>query len=92
MRNEQDEKLQVKRQKIAAAETRIARLKAEISSQTRADDTRRKILIGSFVMAATSAKPESISMLKLNGRTLEEFLTKPTDRRLFGLPPAIASR
>lgn len=78
-----------KRQKIAAAEARIARLKAEINKQERAADTRRKILIGSFVMAATNLEPKEIIRLKLNGKRLDEYLNKPADRHLFGLASEI---
>ena len=85
MSNQQNEKLREKKQKIAAAEAQIARLKAEISRQARSDDTRRKILIGSFVMAATTANPSSVAMLQLNGRALNDFLVRPADRQLFGL-------
>lgn len=76
-----DEKLQ----RIAAAELRIARLKSEISRQARADDTRRKILIGSFVMAAASGDSIRLAELRLNGKSLDEFLSRPADRHLFGL-------
>ncbi|MES3040401.1 MAG: mobilization protein [Pseudomonadota bacterium] len=85
MSNQQNEKLIEKKQKIAAAEAQISRLKAEISRQARADDTRKKILLGSFIMAAISANPSSVAMLKLNGKRLDDFLLRPADRHLFGL-------
>jgi len=74
-----------KKQKIAAAEQRIARLRGEISRQARAADTRRKILIGSFVMASASTDPIQLARLKLNGKAFESFLVRTADRRLFGL-------
>lgn len=79
-------KIEEKRQRIAAAELRIARLKGEISRQARADDTRRKILIGSFIIATASGDLSRLAELRLNGKSLDEFLSRPADRRLFGLP------
>lgn len=48
----------------------------------RADDTRRKILAGSMVLARAE-KDEAARQKLLDG--LDKFLTRPDDRKLFGL-------
>lgn len=77
------------RQQIAAAEARIARLKNEVNKRAKAEDTRRRILLGSFVLAATKTNTTNLSRLgelfKMNGHAFGEYLTKPSDRRLFDL-------
>lgn len=59
-----------------------ARIKTAEAKQKRADDTRRKVLIGAMMldhMEKNEATKTSV-MGKLN-----EFLTRPDDRNLFGL-------
>lgn len=77
----QEEKLkQLKAQKAKAER----RLKAALQKRERANDTRRKILIGAMVMEQIKRgeiAPESIR------NTLNPFLKRNADRELFGLPP-----
>ena len=71
-------------QQIAEAQAKLAALKAAASKKNRTDDTRRKILLGAAMMALVeSGKWSQEKMLAI----MDNALTKPTDRELFGLPP-----
>lgn len=60
-----------------------ARKKAQETKITRAEDTRRKILVGSFFLqrAASSEQKEKLRAL------IAPYLTRKDDRALFSLPP-----
>lgn len=71
-------------QQIADAQAKLAALKAAASKKNRTDDTRRKILLGAAMMAMIDAgKWPQEQMLAI----MDNALTKPADRELFGLPP-----
>ena len=63
---------------------RIARLRTIKSTKERKRDTRRKILVGSLVLADTDKDSEAARRLK---QDLDGFLTRPQDRALFDLAP-----
>ncbi|HCG51869.1 MAG TPA: mobilization protein [Betaproteobacteria bacterium] len=71
-----------------------AKQRASESKKNRADDTRRKILLGSYVLAAIESAggypPEVYPKFRLfnNGITLDGFLTRADDRALFELNPS----
>lgn len=77
--------LKEKKQRIEAKQRAVE------SSRLRKDDTRRKILLGSYVLAVFDTKgdvvPETIRRLRVldNGLSLDGFLTRDEDRVLFGL-------
>lgn len=74
----QQEKLnQLKAQKQAA----LAREKAKQKAQERKDDTRRKILLGSFLMKQMEDEAQKQKILA----GLNQYLTEDRDRKLFGL-------
>ncbi|MFW1860124.1 mobilization protein [Acinetobacter defluvii] len=74
----QQEKLnQLKAQKQAA----LAREKAKQKAQERKDDTRRKILLGSFLMKQMKDEAQKQKILA----ELNEYLTEDRDRKLFNL-------
>ena len=74
----QQEKLnQLKAQKQAA----LAREKAKQKAQERKDDTRRKILLGSFLMKQMEDETQKQKILA----GINEYLTEDRDRKLFGL-------
>ena len=87
--------IEAQQQKLSQLKERKLRLeqkqRAVKSQQARKNDTRRKILLGSYVLAVFEAKdeamPETILRLRLldNGMTLDGFLTREEDRALFGL-------
>ena len=68
---------QLKAQKQAA----LAREKAKQKAQERKDDTRRKILLGSFLMKQMEDEAQKQKILA----GLNQYLTEDRDRKLFGL-------
>lgn len=71
-----------------------ARERTKQKLAARSADTRRKILLGSYVLAAMNVKgeltlPPEIRSLRLsaNSIALDTFLTREDDRALFGYPP-----
>lgn len=74
----QEERLkQLKAQKQAA----LAREKKKISDQQRKDDTRRKILLGSYLLKKMQNEVNREKILA----ELNEYLTEDRDRKLFNL-------
>lgn len=61
-------------------EARIQNMKAKEAMQQRKDETRRKILVGSYILDKHQ-KADSIEKLFSE---LDKFLFKPYDRALFG--------
>lgn len=86
-------------EQIAAAEQRVAQLKArkEAASERalqrmlrgkRSDDTRRKILVGAVILAQVEqGKWPRERLLAL----LDTALVRDDDRALFGLPPRVSA-
>lgn len=60
-----------------------ARERTKEKAQQRKDDTRRKILIGSFILKQIETNEEAKNRLLSN---LNEYLTENRDRQLFDLP------
>jgi hypothetical protein len=80
---EQIKKQQAKLAELKARKTAIeARAKASEAKKNRADDTRKKILVGAAVLAQIENNPEGQERTK---QMLDKFLTKESDRKLFGL-------
>ncbi|MDE2422382.1 MAG: mobilization protein [Gammaproteobacteria bacterium] len=80
---EQIKKQQEKLAQLKARKQAIeARDRASESKKERANDTRRKILIGAMVLEQWKNNPESEAETK---QALDKFLTKENDRKLFGL-------
>jgi hypothetical protein len=83
------------RERVAAIDERIARLRAErerlaarASKTARRLETRRKIVIGGTVLAAI--EHEGVPALRTKAdlsRWLDARLDRPQDRRAFDLPP-----
>lgn len=61
-----------------------ARNRSKTNKAERASDTRRKVLVGAFVIAQTGGK---VSAMTLHGTKFTDYLTRDSDRALFGLPP-----
>ena len=68
------DQLKAKKQAIEARE------KSRLKSLERKKNTRRTILAGKFFLEATG---KDILTTSVNGKTLDEFLTKENDRTLF---------
>ena len=74
----QEERLkQLKAQKQAIE----AREKKKISEQQRKDETRKKILLGSYLLKEMEDETEKTKILA----ELNEYLTEDRDKKLFGL-------
>ena len=73
------EKLKEQRDKLNA---RIQQKEARLKSSERKTDTRKKILIGSYFLNE-AIKTGTLEEIK---QKLDSFLTRNSDRRLFGLP------
>ena len=63
-----------------------ARNRSKTNKAERAADTRRKVLVGAFVMAQTGGK---VSGMTLHGTKFTDYLTRDSDRALFGLSPLV---
>lgn len=72
-------KLKQQQEKIAR---KIRSEKTRISKQARADDTRRKIILGALVIKAS----ETDSQLQEKTNRLVQSLKRDDERALFGLP------
>lgn len=83
------EALQLKIQQVKAAdEKRLARELAAVTRGSTADETRKKILLGAFVL---DAWPTNLSTLSINKKHLFDFLKRDDDRALFDLNPLAAT-
>jgi len=70
-------RLEDKQRKLLAE---IQDAKARAKQQERRDDARRKILVGAMLLAESGDSWESLKP------KLDDYLSRPNDRRLFGLP------
>jgi len=61
-----------------------ARERAKVSKEKRAEDSRRKILIGAYVLSMKDR--EQIQKM------MDQYLSEDRDRALFGLPPKATSK
>ncbi len=75
-------------QQRAQLDARIQAAKARLSQAERKDDTRRKVLLGAFVLEALGG---NVVALELNGRKLADFIQRDADRALLGLPSLAAA-
>lgn len=64
-------------------EAKIQNLKAKEATQYRKDETRRKILVGSYILDKHDKEGTYEKLIS----ELDKFLFKPYDRELFGLEP-----
>lgn len=73
-------------QRLAELDAQRSALKARLSKQERANDTRRKVLLGALVLhRLDNAKDEEFSrrLREWLKRELPGFLTRPGDKDLF---------
>ena len=73
-------------QRLAELDAQRATLKARLGQQERANDTRRKVLLGALVLhRLESGKDEEFSrrLREWLKRELPDFLTRPGDKELF---------
>lgn len=84
------ERLKALEEKQAQIKAQIQALKARDTAQERKDDTRRKVLVGGFVMAQLKKGGKEASALSLAGVAFADSLKADRDRSLFGLAPLAA--
>lgn len=83
-RTQKIEALRIKLQQLEAAEKAAeARSRAAANKQVRTDDTRRKILLGAFVLERIELA--EMRAFEVRGAAFGAWLTRPSDRGLFGL-------
>jgi len=79
------EKLKALEQKQAQLKAQIQELKERDSAQERKDDTRRKVLLGGFVLAQMRKKGIGYSQVTYEDARFVDTLHHDRDRALFGL-------
>jgi hypothetical protein len=67
-----------------ALNNRIQAAEARQRVSERKQDTRRKILVGAYYWDEAERNPEQRTQLL---KIMADYLTRDSDRRLFGLPP-----
>jgi len=72
----------------AAEQAAAARARAAASKVARAQDTRRRVLVGAFMLDGLGA---TVAQLSVQGRRFDAWLTRADDRALFGLAPLAAA-
>ena len=72
-------------QRLAELDAQRATLKARLSKQERANDTRRKVLLGALVLHRLENGKDEISRALPDWlrHELPDFLTRPGDKELF---------
>jgi hypothetical protein len=82
------DQIQKQTEKLNALKARkqaiVARAKTLDSKKTRAEDTRKKVLIGAAVLAQIENNPEAQERTK---QMMDKFLIRNNDRKLFELSP-----
>lgn len=64
-----------------------ARLQARETAEERKRDTRRKVLLGAFVLEQMKRAHVSAKDMSIGSGRFADWLTRPEDRALFDLPP-----
>lgn len=70
-------------QQRAQLDARIQAAKSRLDQAERKADTRRKVLVGAFVLEALKG---NVAALEINGRKLADFIQRDGDRALLNLP------
>lgn len=66
-------------------ENQIKLMHSKTKTQTRKDDSRRKILVGTYVLEKYDSEDKREELIQ----ELDRFLFRTGDRILFGLPPRV---
>ena len=75
------------KQARAKAQRLEAKARAVQAGADRSRDTKRKVLLGAYLMAQVKAQGWDLSALHIGQQPLADYLTREEDRALFGLPP-----
>ena len=84
------EKLEALAKKQAQIQKQIQALKARDTAQERKDDTRRKVLIGGFVLAQMKKNGIGVQSVTYESERFIDTLNNDRDRVLFGLAAKLA--
>lgn len=71
----------------AKAQRLEAKARAQQAGAERSRDTKRKVLLGAYVMAQAKAQGWDLSALHIGQQPLADYLVRDEDRALFSLPP-----
>ena len=80
-----EERLKALEQKQAQIKAQIQALKVRDTAQDRKDDTRRKVLIGGFVLAQMKKNGIGVQLMTYESVRFMDTLNNDRDRVLFGL-------
>ena len=80
-----EERLKALEQKQAQIKAQIQALKARDTAHDRKDDTRRKVLIGGFVLAQMKKNGIGVQLMTYESVRFMDTLNNDRDRVLFGL-------
>ena len=80
-----EERLKALEQKQAQIKAQIQALKARDTAQDRTDDTRRKVLLGGFVLAQMKKNGIGVQSVTYESVRFIDTLNNDRDRVLFGL-------
>lgn len=75
------------KQARAKAQRLEAKARAFQAGAERAKDTKRKVLLGAYVIAQAKANGWNLKELHIGQQTLADYLTREDNRALFSLPP-----
>lgn len=78
------ERLEAERKKLEEQKAKVARLQAKTRESERKRNTRRKVLAGALLLERVQTNPQIKEWFETE---LEGFLTRESDRKLFGLEP-----
>lgn len=84
-----DERIKALEERLKQEKAKKAKLEArkrasEVKAE-RAKDTRRKILVGSYVLEAFKRDGKDVSKLSIGGKHFADWLARADDRELFDL-------
>lgn len=83
-RSTTEQRLEAEREKLERQKLKVARLQARLREKQRKEDTRRKVLLGTWLLEEIET---NVEMKEWFEAELEVFLTRDSDRKLFGLEP-----
>ena len=74
------------KQAKARRSKQLAAERAKVAKAARAEDTRRKVLLGAFVLNQLSNDPARAAGFELGGKRFMDWLIRADEKALFGLP------
>lgn len=75
------------KQARAKAQRLEVKARAQQAGAERSRDTKRKVLLGAYLLAQVRTQGWELAALNIGQQPLADYLTREEDRALFGLPP-----